>query len=253
MATSVRLVGELKRQLKRRQLTYRALAARLGLSESAVKQMFAAGNMSLKRLDAVCEVLGLDIGELVELAERDERRIERLSLEQEAELVREPRLLVVAYCVVNRWSFEEIVATYRIDETECVRRLATLDRMKLIELLPGNRIRTLTAGDFGWHADGPIERYFRTEVQGQYFDSGFDADGCLRIVKNGDTSLPSRHRLIERLRSIGAMFDDTSLRDRQLPRERRQGTTMVLAIRDWRFSAFVELEREPASEAPASD
>ena len=61
MTTSTRLVAALKRVLKSRSLTYRELAERLGLSESAVKHMFSTGNFSLKRLDHVCEVLAIDI------------------------------------------------------------------------------------------------------------------------------------------------------------------------------------------------
>ena len=65
MTTSARIVDTLKRQLKARGITYKALAGQLRLSESAVKHMFSTGNFSLKRLDEICAVLELDIGDLV--------------------------------------------------------------------------------------------------------------------------------------------------------------------------------------------
>jgi len=54
--------------------------------------------------------------------------------------------------------------------------------MKLIELLPGNRVKPLIAGNFTWQAEGPIEQYFRNEAQGPFFDSSFNEPGCARFL-----------------------------------------------------------------------
>jgi hypothetical protein len=63
----------------------------------------------------------------------------------EKELVSDLRLLLVAYCLVNYWKVENIYARYDIGESEMFKILAKLDRMKLIELLPGNKVRLLIA------------------------------------------------------------------------------------------------------------
>ena len=57
----------LKVQLKQRGITYPELAAALVLSELAVKQMFATGDMNLSRLDRICEILSMDISNSVGL------------------------------------------------------------------------------------------------------------------------------------------------------------------------------------------
>jgi DNA-binding Xre family transcriptional regulator len=75
MTTSVKIIQTLKQQLKLAGIPYRELASRLGLSESAVKQMFASGNFSLKRLDEICDVLKVDIAEIIELSNRADQRI----------------------------------------------------------------------------------------------------------------------------------------------------------------------------------
>jgi len=244
MARSIRLLTVLKKQLKIKGITYRALATELELTESAIKQMFAADNMSLKRLDAICEILGLDISDLVSISEDQENKIELLSVEQEAILIGDAKLLLVAYCVVNHWSFEDIVERYELTEPQCIKQLVKLDKMNLIELLPGNRIKALISSNFAWQPNGPIEHFFRDEVQQAFFDDGFDTDGCLRLVKNGDISNAARKQLIERLKVIGQAFDDTNRKERKLNPDDRVGTTMVLAIRHWQFQAFVALERE---------
>jgi len=224
-------------------VTYRELAEQLELSESAVKQTFAGGNMSLSRLDRICDIIGLDIGELASLSDSQARRLKALTVEQEAELISDPKLLLVAYCLVNHWQFDNIVARYAISEHEGIRYLARLDRMKLIELLPGNRVKPLISSNFEWQRHGPIETYFRKEVQSQFFNSNFDEEGCLRLVKNGDISRIARQQLLDRLHAVGQHFDEIVSEERKIPSEERQGTTMVLAIRNWELEVFRKLER----------
>ncbi len=244
MAQATRLVHQLKAQLKQQGVTYRELATELDLSESAVKQMFSSGNMTLARLDKICEILKLDLGDLVQLSDNAGRQLQSLSLEQESELISDPKLLLTAYCLVNHWTFTDILRRYELTEVEGIRYLAKLDRMKLIELLPGNRVRPLIASNFNWQPTGPIESFFRKEVQGPFFNTDFGENGCLRLVKNGDISAVARQQIVERLHSIGQLFDDTVREERKLPLEQRQGTTMVLAIRNWMFEAFKSLERK---------
>ncbi len=243
MAQATRLVYELKTQLKLKGVTYRELAQELELSESAVKQMFSSGNMTLSRLDRICEILGIELGDLVRLSEDAGKQLQSLSLEQEGELVGDTKLLLVAYCLVNHWSFADILDRYELTEVEGIRYLARLDRMKLIELLPGNRVKPRISSNFNWQPNGPIEQYFRKEVQGPFFNANFNEEGCLRLVKNGDISIVAKQQVMERLHSIGQLFDDTVREERKLPLDQRQGTTMVLAIRNWIFQAFESLER----------
>ena len=243
MAQATRLVQELKNLLKQRGMTYRELAQELDLSESAIKQMFSSGNMTLARLDRICEVLALDFGDLLQLSDASAHRLQSLSFEQESELIGDPKLLLTAYCLVNNWTFAEILDRYEITEVEGITYLARLDRMRLIELLPGNRVKALIATNFTWHPNGPIEQFFRKEVQGPFFNADFTEDGCIRLVKNGDISAVARQQILERLYHIGQMFDDTVIEERKLPLDQRQGTTMVLAVRHWIFDAFAKLER----------
>ncbi len=243
MTTSTRIIDTVKRELKARGLTYRELAGSLDLSESAVKHMFSTGNFSLRRLDEICDVLELGIADLVSISEAQEPKIEQLSAEHEEEIVSDPRLLLLAYCLVNYWSFDEIVARYDVSPKQGLRYLRRLDRMKVIELLPGDRVRLLVANNFTWRKNGAIERFFRRNVQNEFFSHDFSDENSIRIVKNGMLTRKSQVQLMERLKSIGELFDDATWDDRKVPAEERLGTTMVLAIRHWFFEGFRHLER----------
>jgi len=249
MARAPRIVDTLKQQLRQRSISYRQLADELELSESAIKQMFASGNMSLKRLDAVCHVLGLEISDLAGLAESGEDKLVELSREQEGELVSEVKFLLVAYCVVNHWTFEDITGYFEVEDTECIQYLARLDRMKLIELLPGNRIKPLIATNFKWQINGPIEQFFRTEVQSKFFASSFNSDGSMRVVKNGYLTHEGQAQLTERMKTLGEHFDESLWDARKQPVDKKFGVTMVLAIRQWQFGAFEQFARTDADDS----
>jgi len=243
MTTSSRIIDTLKRQLKVRGITYKELAERLDLSESAVKHMFSTGNFSLKRLDDVCAVLELDIGDLVDISDSHQQKIEQLSDENEQEIVADTRLLLVTYCLINYWTFDEIIRRYDISPQAGLKYLRKLDRMKVIELQPGDRVRLLVANNFGWRNNGAIEKFFRSRVQTEFFSHDFQDDSSIRIVKNGMLTRKSQLQLIEKLKAMGELFDDTTWDERKLSATERRGTTMVLAIRHWFFEGFRHLER----------
>jgi len=244
MARTKQIIDAVKVALKQRGITYRVLAAKLEVSESTIKQMFANSNFSLNRLDAICDLLEVDINELLELSESLEDRVTALTLEQEQALVEDRKLLVVAYCLVNHWAVDQIIARYAISDTEIVSLLARLDKMRLIELQPNNRVRLIMANNFSWHPNGPIEKYFRSRVQTEFFNTTFEEDGALRVVKNGDLTAKSLADLRNRLKMLDSLFDDFSEQERKISSNERHGTTMILAIRNWQVSIFTDLERQ---------
>lgn len=243
MARSKQLVNAIKVELKRNSVTYRQLAERLDVSESTVKQMFAGSNFSLARLDAICDILDTDINALMEVADSMENRITHVDLEFEKALVKDQKLLVVAYCLANHWKVDEILDHYQLEETELVTLLAKLDRMKFLELLPNNKVRLLIANNFHWRPNGPIERYFRSQVQTEFFNTSFDDEGAMRVVKNGLFSKKGQMDLHQRLKMIDSLFDEIDQQERRLPLKDREGVTMILAIRSWQPSLFTSLER----------
>ena len=153
------------------------------------------------------------------------------------------RLLLVAYCLINYWTFDEIVERYDISPKEGIKYLRRLDRMKVIELQPGDRVRLLIANNFSWRKNGAIEKFFRRHVQTEFFSHDFQDEHSVRIVKNGMLSAKSQRLLIEKLKAMGDLFDDTTWEERKLPANSQLGTTMVLAIRHWFFEGFRHLER----------
>jgi len=243
MARSSQIVDRLKLELKAQEINYKQLALALDLSESTIKHMFSTKNFSLKRLDKICELLGMELTDLVKNYEASEPKLKQLTLENEKKLISDTKLLMVAYCISNRWSVDDILATYNISEPDCIHCLAQLDRMRMIELLPGNKVRLIISNNFRWHPNGPIETFFRNEVQEDFFADRFKDDSSHYLAKIGDLSDKSIQQLIERLNNIGDFCDELIQEDKKQPFGQRHGSGMVLAIRKWGFGAFKELRR----------
>lgn len=243
MSEGSTLIDALKRALKNHGLTYGDVARNLGLSEASVKRMFSTGNFTIDRLGRICALMELGLSDLVRMMEEDRHRISRLSHAQEEELISDTRLLLVAVCARNHWAFDDIIAHYALSETECVRYLARLDRLGIIELLPRNRIKLRVAADFRWIPRGPIERFFQDQVQNEFFHSEFDAEDELRLFLNGSLSRGSRELLLRRLHRLAKEFAELHNEDCALPLAERQNVGLVLALRPLEFSAFQQLRR----------
>lgn len=238
MAQTRQLLTTLKKVLRTHGLKYRDVASRIGLSEASVKRLFSEERLALDRLDQICHLMGLEISDLVRQMEVETRQLTELTEAQEKELVSDEKLLLVAFLVVNGFTFKDIQSFYSLSDTELVRRLALLDKLKLIELLPKNRIKLLLSPHFTWRRNGPIQKFFMSKLQEDYFRSKFDrSDEVLKLV-SGMLSHASIASLIRKLEKITSDFNEMNQEDRQLPLSKRLGCSMILAIRPWRPEVF---------------
>jgi transcriptional regulator with XRE-family HTH domain len=245
MSQIAALVETLKKELRARRITYADIAAHLNLSESSIKRQFSEGRFTLNRLEDICQLAGLEVSELFQKMQEQRNRISTLTYEQEEKIVEDPRLLLVATCVLNHWGFEEIIRTYQITEHEGIQLLAQLDRLNVIELLPLNRIRLIVANDFRWLPGGPVQKFFRETVQPDFLQSDFTSSGEALLFRNGMLSRGSNATLIKKMNRLLSGFSELHDGDTGLPLEERFGSSLMIALRPWEFSFFRKLRRNP--------
>ena len=112
-------------------------------------------------------------------------KVANFSEAQEKEIAADILLLLIAVCVINGYTYHDILQRYEIKETECIQKLAQLDRLKIIELMPGNRIKLRVAANFNWLPNGPIQKFFHDKVQQDFFSSRFNKEHEKLVVLNG--------------------------------------------------------------------
>jgi len=245
MSTTQDLVTALKAELKTAGITYADLAQELGMAESSIKRIFAKADMPLSRIDEVLRVLKMDFADLARKVADAQPLRRELTHEQEAAVVADRKLLLVAICALSQWTFEQIVATYTLTEAECVKCLVQLDRLGFIELRPLNRYRLKVAKGFRWRPNGPAMQYFREHVVDDYFSGGFDGEGEMLMLVHGQIGRSLAATFMERLQRVGQDFAQQHLADQKLAPEQKRPYTLVVGMRSWLFAAFRDLKREP--------
>lgn len=243
MSTTNELIQAIKQELKSTQTTYAELAAKLGMAESSVKRMFSKGDMSLSRVDDICKALQIDFSDLARKVADAQPMLTQLTIEQERAVTTDKKLLVIAICVLSRWTFEQIITQYRISEPECIKYFAQLDRLGAIELRPNNQYRLKLDKTFRWHPNGPVMNFFRDHALLDYFSGNFankDENFTLVFGNVNPAAVPA---LIERMQKVGRDFAQQHQSDHKLPQEQRKSYSMVMAIRSWEIDVLHDLTR----------
>lgn len=234
----------LKKLLKQEQLTYRDVAEKLAMSEANIKRIFAHNSFTLERLEEICILLGISLADLFLIAQKQSEKISQLNHSQEEELLANPRLLLVAVCVRDGWTFGEIIDYYDIDEFECVRLLAKLDKIRIIDLLPNNHYRSLIAQDFRWIPGGVLEQFMQKEVMVKFMAPKHNEPWTFRFYLRGRYSQSSIDIIQRKLNQVTQEAAQLNVEDQSLPLDKRQHMGMLLAMRPWEPSLFEDMKRK---------
>lgn len=243
MSQSHQLVDTLKMELRKQSINYRQVAEVLEISETSVKRLFSQKNFSLERIESICELLSIGLIDLVTQMERNVELTTSLTLEQERELVSDEKLVLIAFYLVNKHSFQSIIRHYDINEFEGIRLLARLDRMKIIELQPGNRVRLLVSPSFRWIPNGPIQRFFEKRVQAEFFESSFDRPDEIRLFSSGMLTRDASAEAIRKIKALNRELNELYRESEPTAGDARLGTSMLVAFRPWEVKVFRNLRR----------
>jgi hypothetical protein len=188
-------------------------------------------------------MLEIEISDLVQSMNEKAHSLSCLSEEQERKIAADLPLLLVTVCILNRWEMADIVEAFSLSEHQCIHYLATLDSLKIIDLLPGNRIKLHISANFAWLPNGPIQRFFQERIKEDFFRTGFDKDGEQLVVVNGMLSASSNAVFQRKLQRLKREFDELNAADAGLPMDRRFGVTAVFAMRPWGYGVFSQWKK----------
>ena len=101
----------------------------------------------------------------------------------------------------------------------------------------------MVASDFTWLTDGPIQRFYRDQVQPEFLASSFSGPGEFRVFRSGMLSRHSNPELIGKLKHLSREFQEMCVDDESIPLSDRFGTSLLMALRPWGVSAFESLRK----------
>jgi DNA-binding Xre family transcriptional regulator len=244
VSESARIIDVLKRTLKTRGMTYRDLAGKVGLSEASIKRVFAEETFTLQRLEKICSVIGISVGELVRMSsEGHEDNSQYLTLEQEQILAANPVLLACFYLLLNGRPSAEIQARLDLTDRELRSLYVKLDDAHLAELQAGLKARLRVGPVINWRSEGPVRQVYERRVKAEFLQSEFQGEGEILRFHSAELSEASAALLARKLEQLGHEFADFAKLDRDLPVRKKRSVALLLAFRPWVFSMFDGLQQ----------
>jgi transcriptional regulator with XRE-family HTH domain len=243
MTHTEQLVDALKQLLKARGITYAGVGKAIGLSEPSVKRQFSQRSFSLKTLEAICRMAEIDFFDLAKIARKTADVPETLSQEQEAALAKQPQLLGMLHLLNHDWSPAEIVKHYQLSRPECTRLLIRLDRLKLIELLPGEKVKLRIPRPFRFLPDGPIRRVLGEAAINDFVKVPFWEHGGYIRFEFRELSKDSFSLLQRRLDRLAQEFNEMAELDSTRPAAERVSIGMIAASRPWDIEGITGLRK----------
>ncbi|MFT6389517.1 MAG: hypothetical protein ACJAUP_002910 [Cellvibrionaceae bacterium] len=86
----------------------------------------------MQGLESIGQLIDLQISDLVEAMLKEQPQLVQLTQEQEQQIINDPLLLLITTNVINGLSYKDIINKYGIKVTDCIQKLASLDRLKII-------------------------------------------------------------------------------------------------------------------------
>lgn len=244
---TARIMRELKRMLRARGITYAELGRRIGLSEPSVKRVFSRSSLTLQRLEIICRAAEASVLDLIKLAGgTDDAASDALTWDQEAELAADPGLLGCFYLLINGRKSAELASDLSVTERQVRRWLAQLNRLGLIKILSGSRVRLRTAPSIAWRKDGPVRELYEAQVRKEFLRSPFSAGGEALHFRSAELSEASSQTLLKKLERLASDFRELAELDRRLPRRDKRSFAVLIACRPWVFSMFEGFKRGAA-------
>lgn len=139
------LIKALKEILKERQISYKDLGKRMGMSESGIKKIFSGGDCSFGKLMQISKILRVKFSDLLLEVEHEEMRPVSFNLKQQDAFLKDRSLFnFYVKLVIERMSVDEIRQESKLSEAQCFKYLKALDGLDIIELLQGGRTKVPT-------------------------------------------------------------------------------------------------------------
>jgi hypothetical protein len=164
----------LKQQIRVRGFRYQDIANDLDVSVMTVKRHLNSDRVPIECLEEIAACIGLSLIEIAELAKAASRdNVVDLETQQEEALAKDHALAAVRTMLYAGMSVPEIMTRFDLDEATLNGILACLDRLKLIELYPGNRVRIRGSRVIEWRAGGPMRREIDGDIRHNFMQMDF--------------------------------------------------------------------------------
>lgn len=229
-----------KQLLREQKIRYVEVAEYLELSEASVKRIMAQNDISMDKLIKIAELLGMEVSELIRKAEDREYLPDQLTIDQEMGILKDLKTLLVATCVFNNLTFEEITETYTISDFDVMLALATMEKLDILVRLPFNKFKLKIAKNFKWIPDGPIENFFKARVENDFMHHGKSLEYSFSFGLLPTHKIPEFREDISKLM---AKFTEDHQESKAIPLADKGNFALLVSFKQWSPEFFNNMRR----------
>lgn len=232
MEHSIYLNG-LKKALKAKGVTYTELAETLRMTESGVKKMLNAKDISFRRVLQICDALDILPGQLFSLSERSSIEEVTLSPAQQDALLKSRNLLAVYWRItIEHCDLSEIEKLQHLSHVE-LKKL--LDRLVSLDLLVHRKgeYKARHHGKFRWPDDSKIARALNREWSELTLSRSLEKGQGLHRLAVLRFSKEAHQGLLKKISTvIDEAVQESEREELTLARSSLHNTTVLVAITD---------------------
>lgn len=155
------LFSVLKDILKSKKISYKELSKSISFSESTLKNMFHDNNVSIERMIEICNAIDISFPDLVNLANNSIGNDFSFTFEQEKFFAQNPHYYYFFREIFfEKKSLEVVKEQFKLTDKSIMKYIMELEKIKLLEVHPNNRLKFLVYGKLIWSNDGPWMQKF---------------------------------------------------------------------------------------------
>lgn len=162
------MLSALRRALRAAGWTQARLAKEFDVGSATMKRWLHGRGLAFHALESLCSLAGLSIAELAQESHALEHERNEISLAQEEALTQDSQLSTVFFVIVAGWPPSEAVESFNFSQVDVDRHVARLERLALVDRLPGGRVRARIGPAYVWQR-APMRRHFDRYLKQHFF------------------------------------------------------------------------------------
>jgi transcriptional regulator with XRE-family HTH domain len=164
---NIELMRFLKSRAAAQGITQKMIAEYFEVSIPTVKRWYSGIGLSLEQADRISQYLGISLGQAL-VSIQNTTDTFQYSHEQESFFAKNPNYLAFFDNLLRGRSVKQIQKKFSLNNMSTDKYLIKLDKLKLIELHPNNKVKLLQIGEPVWTSNGPLTRAFRKNIMDDF-------------------------------------------------------------------------------------
>jgi len=160
----------LKTLMKAKKATYESMAKALKTSPATIKRRLNGDDLTLKQVKDLASSLSVSFYEIIELSKVIKREAHLFTPEQEKLLSADFKIKMLFRHILGGVIFSEIKSILKFSEKELRNHARDLEKVGLVQLLPGDRFVLQVHYPFRWQPNGALQKTYGDMVLKNIFN-----------------------------------------------------------------------------------